>query len=141
MTTYLLQGHTGKTIRARELAGDRPFRAPHYTISERSIVAELALAAGGVLYLDDVLEMSVRTVKELVRVWERMHSEHRPDLVLGIPLVAPDTVNKRRWAARQQHVLTVLPNIDVHEVCGLTPAQAAPFEAENQTSNGTECAK
>jgi len=39
---------------ARAAAGSGPFRAPHYTASNRAMVQEVGLAAGGVLYLDQL---------------------------------------------------------------------------------------
>lgn len=44
----------GKTMLARCVKTDAPFRAPHHTVSSKSFEGELALAEGGVLYLDEV---------------------------------------------------------------------------------------
>ena len=75
----------GKTIIARRLAVtvNGPFRAPHHTCSRAAVGAELALAAGGVLYLDDWQEWDYGTLQYLWDVWGRMRPGCQPMVALG----------------------------------------------------------
>ena len=66
---------------AKEL-GDRHLRAPHHTVTMAGISGEVAIAAGGVLLLDDVESFpssSLRAVRNLVN---HMHEDVRPVLFL-----------------------------------------------------------
>jgi len=78
------QGH-GHTVVARQIAKivGGPFRAPHHTVSRAGITSELALAAGGVLYLDEVHEFSLSALGTVASIWERMDARVRPVLVFG----------------------------------------------------------
>lgn len=74
----------GATWLARRMARRRNkvFRAPHHTVSLTGLVAELAIAAGGTLYLDEALEFRRSALSQLFAAWRMMHEDARPDLVI-----------------------------------------------------------
>jgi magnesium chelatase family protein len=75
------------------LADDRPFRAPHYSISTAALVGEvgptrrpgeLQLAAHGVLYLDELTEFSRGALVELANALTRIDPPARPRIVASV---------------------------------------------------------
>ncbi len=95
-SVHFVQGPRGSGITqyARDLAcplpgmaymTSRPFRAPHHTCSETTLVEELAMSATGVLFLDELVEFHRRALARLFRVWCVLPPEAQPDLVLGFP--------------------------------------------------------
>lgn len=50
---------------ARALAGDAAFRAPHHTASRAAYLQEVAMAKGGVLYLEQIEEVRRSTVEAI----------------------------------------------------------------------------
>tara|TARA_E500000305_G_C4028231_1_gene243103 strand:+ start:4880 stop:5272 length:393 start_codon:yes stop_codon:yes gene_type:complete len=60
------------TTEAIAIAGKLiPFRAPHWTTGVHGLTAELRLAAGGVLYLDNAAEFRFSQVEGLAQVIEQ----------------------------------------------------------------------
>lgn len=82
----LYTGGPDQTLAARELAANigGPLRAPHHTCSAIALLGELALAAGGVLYLDEVPEFRAEALSAMAHTWAKMTDGHRPTLVLGV---------------------------------------------------------
>ena len=74
LETTKIHSVAGKTTRAGSLITQRPFRAPHHTISDVALVGggntpqpgEISLANHGVLFLDELPEFK-RTVLEVLR--------------------------------------------------------------------------
>ncbi|MHA1572969.1 MAG: ATP-binding protein [Alphaproteobacteria bacterium] len=66
-----------RAFSATELA----FRAPHYTVSDRAMAEEIALAAGGVLVLDEPNEYSRSAIETIARLVPQMHERVRPKVV------------------------------------------------------------
>jgi len=63
----LTEGVSVATLQAaRKKAGSGPFRAPHYTASAKAMVGEVALANGGVLYLDSLADFSRSSIAAIV---------------------------------------------------------------------------
>lgn len=79
-------GTDGMVARAREIAKDHGgnFRAPHHTVSGAGMAGELALAAGGVLYLDEANEFSRSSISTIKNLVPMMDSKVRPLLIVGI---------------------------------------------------------
>lgn len=67
---------------------ERPFRAPHHTISPAALVREARLATRGVLFLDELPEFSVLALGELVDALRRTDPARRP-LILASAAVCP----------------------------------------------------
>jgi len=70
---------------ARQIAkdmGDRNLRAPHHTVSQAGLIGELAIAAGGVLLLDEVEEFSRLALHVMRNHLDAMHEDVRPVLFL-----------------------------------------------------------
>ena len=63
------------------------FRAPHHSVSQAALFAELALSAGGVLLLDGFGQMRPGCFSPFFNVWTRM--DHRPVLYLAVEEEAP----------------------------------------------------
>ena len=76
---------------AEDLAVDRPFRAPHHTISATALAGggasprpgEVQLAAHGILFLDEVVEFARGTIEALAFALERMPAASRPLVVVS----------------------------------------------------------
>lgn len=60
-----------------------PFRAPHHSASTIACIQETAIAAGGLLFLDEVLEFRAESLHAVLRTWVMMDVRFRPVLVLG----------------------------------------------------------
>lgn len=76
----------GATLIVRRLAMVRaPLRAPHHTASRRALLGELALAAGGILYLDEADKHRRGDLVALIHHWNQMAmNPARPILVLRV---------------------------------------------------------
>lgn len=85
---------SGLVVFARELSRRKegPFRAPHHTCSTVGLLGELALAAGGLLYLDDFQEFRASAVGQLLQTWGKMWPTARPVLVFGMRYEEPAEV-------------------------------------------------
>lgn len=74
---------------ARGLVRDRPFRAPHHTISMTALAGgdrrpgELQLAARGVLFLDEATEFGRGVLEELARKIRETSADDRPMVVIA----------------------------------------------------------
>jgi hypothetical protein len=75
----------GAHVEAREIAGGRTFRAPHHTVSQAGLVGELAIAAGGVLMLDEAGQFSRAAMLALKNTLTLMSDDVRPVLFLTVP--------------------------------------------------------
>ncbi len=82
--TYELFTVAGGIDYARELAHQMGgnLRAPHHTVSRAAIGAEIALAAGGVLLLDEAAYFSPDIVHQISRTWLGMVPACRPRIVV-----------------------------------------------------------
>ncbi len=120
MTTTILitsTSGTGITMRTRQIheSVGGPLRCPHHTVSRLGALSELALAAGGVLYLDETLEFNRQVIRDIVGTWKRMDPRVRPVLVLGMRFVRPDWLPQ--FPSKDDLALVeALPPIDQHEV-------------------------
>lgn len=72
---------------AREEADRRNgrFRAPHHTVNYLGLVHELCMSAGGVLFLDQILEFRRPDVRHLLRAAASMAEDARPTVFLSAP--------------------------------------------------------
>lgn len=104
---------------ARMLAGEKRFRCPHYTTSTIGIISELAIAAGGVLYLEDFQRFSRWSLKDLFSAWQLMDPEHRPHIVIKAQTGMVDNSGSR-YANVLWHQIgdvdlyELIPHIDEH---------------------------
>lgn len=75
---------TGATLEARAVAKEvgRNLRAPHHTVSQAGLIGELALAACGVLLLDEADLFRGSSLLVLRNHLELMHPDARPVLFL-----------------------------------------------------------
>ena len=82
----LQAGARGATTAARDraLTIGRNFRAPHHTASSAAMGSEVAIAAGGVLYLDEPEEISLSAARMLYSTVRAMHPDARPVVILTI---------------------------------------------------------
>lgn len=116
MKTVLLQRAPGSVkplhwhAKLHLRAEGQPFRAPHHTVSEIGAIAELAIAAGGVLYIEDVDQWRVSTLQSIRRTWAMMNPVIRPVLIFTF---RPSGTTISDVLARR---LEALPAIDLHEV-------------------------
>ena len=72
---------------ARQLAvfrGDGPFRVPHHSVSQLGLLSEIALAAGGVLYLDEADEFNRSALRSGLRTIMQMDARFRPLVCISI---------------------------------------------------------
>lgn len=67
---------------AAELGGN--FRAPHHTVSRAGLSGEMALAAGGVLLLDEPAEFTRGALSMLESLWAGMDPACRPEILLTV---------------------------------------------------------
>ncbi len=65
---------------ASELGGN--LRAPHHTAGASAVAGEMALAAGGVLLLDDPADFPRVIVRLIGRLWQQMAPTARPHIVV-----------------------------------------------------------
>ncbi len=61
-----------------------PFRAPHHSCGQMTMLGELALGAGGLILLDEVNEFRRDVLRPFLTTWAMMRWA-RPILVLTIP--------------------------------------------------------
>ena len=120
---HLIQGHPGSgivsTVRALHvgLGGKIPFRAPHYTIGHQGMLGELALAAGGILFLDDILEFVPSVLRRLLWHWDHMDAKVQPILVVGLRLSTAKQATHHEWS-RIEKLAEILPPIKHHVIAG-----------------------
>lgn len=78
--------HRGSISKAREIAAEYGgnFRAPHFTVSRNAISGEMALAAGGVLLLDQAADFSRSVVSMITNLWTNMDPACRPELIVTL---------------------------------------------------------
>lgn len=67
--------------RSAEAAGCN-LRIPHWSVSQAGLIGELAIAAGGILVLDDVEEFRLSTLQALRNTLSMMQDSERPVLFL-----------------------------------------------------------
>ena len=87
---------------SRRLAQDFAMhvRSPHRTTSKLALQGELALAACGVLVLDEVNEIESCALRPLLNTWAMMSTQARPWLVVGFTSDRPEwshTVRDWLW--------------------------------------------
>jgi magnesium chelatase family protein len=81
LETTQIHSIAGKLSRNATLIAQRPFRAPHHTISEVALVGggnnpqpgEISLAHNGVLFLDELTEFNKQTLEVLRQPLEDRH--------------------------------------------------------------------
>jgi len=118
---HLIQGHPGsgivKTVRALHagFGGEIPLRAPHYTVGHQGMLGELVLAAGGILFLDDILEFVPAVLRQLLWHWDHMDPKAQPILVIGLRLSRDEQAARHEWS-RIQKLAEVLPPIKHHVI-------------------------
>ncbi len=80
--------------KAREAAKERNgvFRAPHHTVSQGGLVGELAISAGGVLYLDEADQFRSAALSILFSTMGFMHPDARPIVVLACDGELPEKI-------------------------------------------------
>lgn len=66
------------TAAAMDMRKDRPFRAPHHTCSEAALLEEVALAAGGILFLDEIERFAPHVVRRALGVVRSMECQQHP---------------------------------------------------------------
>lgn len=73
---------SGALIEAREMAAEAGcnLRAPHHSVSQAGLIGELAIAAGGVLFLDEVEEFRGSALRTMVNHLGMMQEKVRPVL-------------------------------------------------------------
>lgn len=83
MAIYLVKPGANGMIEARRMAKelDGPMRAPHHSCSQIALLSEIAMSAGGVLWLDAEggawVHITIRTVMQ-------MHPKARPVVFIGL---------------------------------------------------------
>lgn len=70
-----------------------PFRAPHHTVSDVGLLGELAIAAGGVLWLDSAELFQRTALAQMASIWAHMKPALRPDVIFA--LTDPEAVVSR----------------------------------------------
>ena len=68
----------GSVSEAKKVAGEGPFRAPHHTCSEAALVSEVALATGGVLFLDELTLFAPGALRRALGVVRSMSCHQHP---------------------------------------------------------------
>lgn len=79
--------------RAREGAQGKPCRAPHHTVSLTGLMGELAIAAGGVLWVDSAEDYRRGDLLILCNTWAAMMPDVRPTVIFA--LNRPDALRSR----------------------------------------------
>lgn len=71
---------------ARKLAEEKggPFRAPHHTVGTEALLSEVALAACGVLYLDQAEDVRATVLMRALSTVAHMHPRARPTVFLAV---------------------------------------------------------
>ncbi|OGR13008.1 MAG: hypothetical protein A2341_28115 [Deltaproteobacteria bacterium RIFOXYB12_FULL_58_9] len=92
---------------------DMPLRIPHHTAGPEAMVGEVALAASGILFLDDILEFRTSTLRRTFAVWRQMHPKAQPILVIGLRLSDDQRSAEFEWP-RIQRLAEDLPLIKHH---------------------------
>ncbi len=115
----LLQGTRGLSAVARRIRGaGGNWRAPHHTCSGILLLAELGIAAGGVLFLDEVLDFRRLTLQHLFHAWTQASPQLRPILLVGLRLPdgrgIPHFNTPDAWWRRLNSLAEVLPPVDAH---------------------------
>ena len=107
-----------QAARRKNRASSR-FRCPHYSTSTIGLISELAIAAGGVLYLYDFHRFSRWALKDLFSAWQLMDPEHRPHIVIKAQTGMIDDSGSR-YANASWHQIgdpdfyEIIPRIDEH---------------------------
>lgn len=70
-----------------------PFRAPHHTVSVAGLLGELAMAAGGVLWLGEAESFQKAALGQMASIWAHMRPDVRPDVIFA--LTDPEAVVRR----------------------------------------------
>lgn len=85
-------GHGGAVAMARDRAAEvgGNFRAPHFTVGSVGMASEIAIAAGGVLFIDGPDELRKQTAFVLRSTVEMMHPDVRPEVILVIREPQPE---------------------------------------------------
>ena len=80
--------------RARKAAKERNgvFRAPHHTVSQAALTGELAISAGGVLYLDEAEQFRSVALNTMFGTIGFMHPDARPHVVLACKNGLPEWI-------------------------------------------------
>lgn len=130
------------TLEARRLAelSRCPFRAPHHSVSQAGLVGELALAAGGILFLDSVEEFRGSALLVLKNHMSMMAEgirpllfmthgdEELPESVRKMFDIPPADVARGRDEVRRERVYGALLRMrDAHEA--LCRAQQEALDA------------
>lgn len=132
-----IQGVAGLAFGRKEL--ERPFRAPHHTVSEQGLVGnasrpgEVTLAHGGVLFLDEVTEFrrsALERVAQVLRAGSARHLTRGGDVDAEWPAVpfgvvasaridrkAPKKAVQERQRERAEECAKLL-GLEVYEVKG-----------------------
>lgn len=86
MLIWICEGDSGTILEARELskARNRVFRAPHHTVSQAALTGELAISAGGVLYLDEAEQFRSVALNAMLGTMAFMHPDARPYVVMAL---------------------------------------------------------
>ena len=91
------------TIEARSTAAAMscPMRSPHHSVRLNAMIEECALAACGVLLIDNASRVDKNTLHQVLRVWGMMTPAARPALFLVFSTdgIAEDTAEAIGWAA------------------------------------------
>lgn len=103
----------GAVTKARKISAEHGgnFCAPHYTASAAGVVGELAIAAGGVLLLDEPAMFSRATLSILTSTLGMMDLAHRPRVIVILeagadPAKTLDTFGHRfaGWTITVHHI-------------------------------------
>jgi hypothetical protein len=75
----------GTAQEVRELAKERNgiYRAPHHTVSAAGLVGELAISAGGILYLEEADQLLRSALHGMLNTMAFMHPDARPLVVMA----------------------------------------------------------
>ena len=107
---------SGLILKARELSAEHGgnFRAPHHTVGRAAIAGEVALAAGGVLLIDEPAEFSRSVIGMIEHLWIGMVPACRPKIVLTLRASTDD----KQTAAALRRVADVFDgwNVEDHRV-------------------------
>lgn len=102
-------GSSPKLVARNAERDDVPFRAPHYSCSPMALRSELALAMGGVLYLEEPERGNVNEVALLLGVIAMAHESFQPTVFLSL---GRDTIT----SAKGCEILRLLGPFMLHPV-------------------------